>query len=75
MYIAHIYWGWKIPDLTLYRDQIIKDYQITQQIWNDIKKDYNRSASLGTQYRIICSFIISRLPLFVTEMILKYKIW
>lgn len=51
-YIAHIYWGWKIPDLTLYRDQIIKDYQITQQIWNDIKKDYNRSASLGTQYRL-----------------------
>jgi len=51
-YIAHIYWGWKIPDLTLYRDQIIKDYQNTQLVWNLIKQDYKRSASLGTQYRL-----------------------
>lgn len=51
-YITHIYWGWKLPNLNLYRDQIIKDYQITQQIWQKIKKDYKRSASLGTQYRL-----------------------
>jgi hypothetical protein len=51
-YIAHIYWGWKIPDLSLYRDQILKDYQNTQQVWSRIKHEYKRSASLGTQYRL-----------------------
>lgn len=52
-YINHVYWGWKLPDLTLYRDQIIKDYQITQQVWKRIKKDYKRSASLGTSFRLL----------------------
>ena len=52
-YITHVYWGWKLPDLTLYRDQIIKDYQLTQQIWQKIKKDYKRSASLGTSFRLL----------------------
>lgn len=52
-YITHVYWGWKLPDLTLYRDQIIKDYQITQQVWQRIKKDYKRSASLGTSFRLL----------------------
>jgi hypothetical protein len=51
-YITHVYWGWKLPDLTLYKDQIIKDYQLTQQVWQKIKKDYKRSASLGTQFRL-----------------------
>jgi hypothetical protein len=51
-YITHVYWGWRLPDLTLYRDQIIKDYQITQQVWQRIKKEYKRSASLGTQFRL-----------------------
>ena len=52
-YITHVFWGWKLPDLTLYRDQIIKDYQITQQVWQRIKKDYKRSASLGTSFRLL----------------------
>jgi hypothetical protein len=52
-YITHVYWGWKLPDLTLFRDQIIKDYQITQQVWQRIKKDYKRSASLGTSFRLL----------------------
>lgn len=51
-YISNIYWGWKIPDLSLYRAQIIKDYQNTQFVWNNIKSEYKRSASLGTQYRL-----------------------
>jgi len=52
-HITHIYWGWKLPDLSLYKNQIIKDYQLTQQIWQKIKKDYNRSASLGTSFRLL----------------------
>ena len=51
-YIANIYWGWELPDISRYRDQLIKDYQITQNIWNVIKSDYKRSASLGTQFRL-----------------------
>lgn len=51
-HITHVYWGWRLPDLSLYRNQIIKDYQLTQQVWQRIKKDYNRSASLGTSFRL-----------------------
>lgn len=51
-YIANVYWGWALPDLTKYKDQLIKDYQMTQNIWNLIKGDYKRSASLGTQFRL-----------------------
>jgi len=52
-YITHIYWGWELPDLTLYRAMIIRDYQITQKVWQRIKKDYKRSASLGTSFRLL----------------------
>lgn len=51
-YICHVYWGWGLPDLSLYREQLLIDYQNTQKHWNMIKSDYNRSASLGTQYRL-----------------------
>lgn len=61
-YIAHIYWGWKIPDLSLYKDQIIKDYQNTQQVWNNIKSKYKRSASLGTQYRLYVHLLSVNYP-------------
>lgn len=61
-YLAHIYWGWDIPDLSLYRDQIIKDYQNTQMVWNLIKNDYKRSASLGTQYRLYVHLLAVEYP-------------
>lgn len=51
-YISNVYWGWELPDISKYRDQLIKDYQVTQNIWNGIKTDYKRSASLGTQFRL-----------------------
>lgn len=51
-YIANLYWGWELPDLTNYRQRILLDYRKTQKIWNEIKHEYNRSASLGTQYRL-----------------------
>lgn len=51
-FIAHKYWGWKLPDISLYREKLISDYQETQNIWNKIKYKYNRSASLGTQFRL-----------------------
>ena len=51
-FIAHKYWGWKLPDITFYRERLISDYQETQNVWNKIKHNYNRSASLGTQFRL-----------------------
>jgi len=51
-YISNIYWGWNLPDLTRYKDQLIRDYQVSQAVWNLIKTDYKRSASLGTQFRL-----------------------
>ena len=51
-FIAHKYWGWELPDITLHRERLISDYQRTQQVWNNIKIRYNRSASLGTQFRL-----------------------
>jgi len=51
-FIAHKYWGWHLPDLSLYRDKLVSDYRETQNIWNRIKINYNRSASLGTQFRL-----------------------
>ena len=51
-FIAHKYWGWELPDISLYRDKLISDYQETQNVWNNIKHNYNRSASLGTQFRL-----------------------
>ena len=51
-FIAHRYWGWELPDITLFRDKLIVDYQETQNVWNKIKHNYNRSASLGTQFRL-----------------------
>ena len=51
-YIANVYWGWELPNLKNYKDQILRDYQNTQNIWNNIKFEYKRTASLGTQYRL-----------------------
>lgn len=50
--ICHEYWGWKLPDISDIRQQLISDYRRTQEVWADIKQNYNRSASLGTQFRL-----------------------
>ena len=51
-YITHVYWGWELPDLSKYKDKIIRDYQNSQSIWSNIKHEYKRTASLGTQFRL-----------------------
>ena len=51
-FIGHVYWGWELPDISLYRDQLITDYIKTQSVWSKIKHQYNRTASLGTQFRL-----------------------
>tara|TARA_R110002126_G_scaffold61680_5_gene159385 strand:- start:849 stop:1874 length:1026 start_codon:yes stop_codon:yes gene_type:complete len=61
-YITNIYWGWELPSLKNYKDQILKDYQNTQHAWNNIKVEYKRTASLGTQYRIYVHLVAAGYP-------------
>lgn len=61
-YIAHIYWGWKLPELSNYKEKILKDYRNTQNSWNLIKHEYKRSASLGTQFRLYVHLLTCEYP-------------
>ena len=61
-YITNVYWGWELPNLKNYKDQILKDYQNTQNVWNNIKFEYKRTASLGTQYRLYVHLVAVNFP-------------
>jgi len=61
-YITHVYWGWRLPDLTRYKDKIIRDYQNSQNIWSTIKHEYKRTASLGTQFRLYVQLLAVGYP-------------
>ncbi|HSW76975.1 MAG TPA: hypothetical protein VLG50_08005 [Candidatus Saccharimonadales bacterium] len=51
--IGHIYWDWKLPDLTNLKDTILRHYQMTQKSFYKIPFDVRgRISSLGTQYRL-----------------------
>ena len=51
--IGHIYWDWKLPDLTGLQDTILHHYAITQKAFYKIPlKVRGRISSLGTQYRL-----------------------
>ncbi len=48
--ICHLYWGWTLPDITHLEAQLIKDYDMTQEVYKQINK--NRKSSLNAQYRL-----------------------
>lgn len=48
--ICHLYWGWLLPDISADEDQIMKDYDNTQEVFKKIPKD--RRSSLNAQYRL-----------------------
>ena len=51
--IGHIYWDWKLPDLTAIKDTILKHYAVTQKSFYKIPSHVRqRISSLGTQYRL-----------------------
>jgi len=51
--IGHIYWGWKLPNLTHVKQKIFKHYTITQKCFYKIPIEIrDRISSLGTQYRL-----------------------
>lgn len=52
-YIAHIYWGWTLPNVMHLKELIINDYNITQKVYYQIPiEERGRKSSLGTQYRL-----------------------
>lgn len=51
--IGHVYWDWKLPDLTGLKDIILRHYTITQKSFYKIPLEVRgRISSLGTQYRL-----------------------
>lgn len=51
--IAHIYWGWELPNVMHYKDIIISHYMKTQKVFYDISpQERGRTSSLGTQFRL-----------------------
>ena len=48
--ICHIYWGWKLPDVSHLEGKIMDDYDRTQRVYNCLIK--KRSSSLNSQYRL-----------------------
>ena len=48
--ICHLYWGWLLPDISADEDQIMNDYDMTQEVFKKIPKD--RRSSLNAQYRL-----------------------
>lgn len=53
-YICHSYWGYKLPDLSSVRNQVIEDYIKTQPVFNHIINRYPelRKSSLNTGFRM-----------------------
>lgn len=47
--IAHVYWGWELPNLSEYREGVISDYDATQKVYEEIKE---RESSLNVQIRL-----------------------
>lgn len=48
--LCHLTWGSELPDLTMIRDRVLRDYDLSQQIFNRVKG--NRKSSLGADYRL-----------------------
>jgi hypothetical protein len=48
--ICHLYWGYPLPDLSKDEENIMNDYDKTQEIYRKIPKE--RKSSLNTQYRL-----------------------
>ena len=48
--LSNLIWGSELPDLTMIRDRILRDYDASQQIFNLVKG--SRKSSLGADYRL-----------------------
>nr|QBK91141.1 MAG: late transcription factor 3-like protein [Pithovirus LCPAC202] len=48
--LSNLIWGSELPDLTTIRDRILRDYDLSQQVFNRVKG--SRKSSLGADYRL-----------------------
>lgn len=48
--ICHVFWGWKLPDISHIENQIMNDYDASQKIYDSLPKD--RKSSLNSQFRL-----------------------
>ena len=48
-YIGHKYWGWRLPDISQYRERVMRDYNSTQKVYI---KTRTRESSLNVQIRL-----------------------
>lgn len=63
--IGHIYWDWKLPDLTLLKDKILRHYMITQKSFYKIPLDVRgRLSSLGTSWRLARHLELVGVPIY-----------
>jgi len=50
-FILHSYWGWALPDISHLEERIMRDYDLTQTIYDEIPK--NRKSCLNSQFRLL----------------------
>ena len=48
--LSNLIWGSELPDLTMIRERILRDYDLSQQVFNRVKGQ--RKSSLGADYRL-----------------------
>ena len=48
--ICNLYWGWSLPDISHLEDIIMRDYDLTQKVFEKIKK--GKQSSLNAEYRL-----------------------
>lgn len=47
--ISHVLWGWKLPDISQFREQIIEDYVNTQRVYKRFKE---KDSSINVNLRL-----------------------
>lgn len=50
--ICNVFWGWKLPNIAHLEDQIIKDYDISQRVYDNLPNKDGRKSSLNSQWRL-----------------------
>ena len=68
-FFAHIYWGWKYPDISGFRNIIIEYYGIVQKAWGLISvDDRGRRSNLPGQYNLYRLLeLTSPIPIYRTD--------
>lgn len=58
--IGKKYWGWKLTDLSAYKDRLMRDYDLSQTVYETIPKE--RKSSLNTDYRLMKHLQLLHVP-------------